>query len=124
MPTCSGTNQPLVRQLGRFHPVRAPDTQAHLRPGAAAAARDANVALRGGRTVPVPHFGVVLLMDEWERLAKRLEANSAIDWIERPTIRSNGRPAPLFALHPRPFRQCAGIAIPIRALDDRLAPSS
>jgi extradiol dioxygenase family protein len=94
---------------------------AHLRPGAAAAARDANVALRGGRTVPVPHFGVVLLMDEWERLAKRLEANSAIDWIERPTIRSNGRPATLF------IRDPSGNALEFkgfRALDDRLAPSS
>jgi extradiol dioxygenase family protein len=69
---------------------------AHLSPGAAAAARDGNLALRGGRIVPIPHFGVVLLMDEWERLATRLEGNSATDWIERPTIRSKGRPATLF----------------------------
>ena len=65
---------------------------AHLRPGAAMAARDDNVALRGGRTVPIPHFGVVLLMDEWERLAKKLEANSGTDWIQRPTTRFKGKP--------------------------------
>ena len=51
---------------------------AHLRPGAAVTALDSNVAFRGGRTVPIPHFGVVLLMDEWERLAKKLEGNSDI----------------------------------------------
>ena len=65
---------------------------AHLRPDAVAAARDGNFALRGGRTVPIPHFGVVLLMDEWERLAKKLEDNSATDWIERPRIRFEGKP--------------------------------
>ena len=42
--------------------------------------------------MPIPHFGVVLLMEDWERLAKRLEANPAIDWIERPMIRFEGKP--------------------------------
>jgi extradiol dioxygenase family protein len=73
---------------------------AHLRPDAAVAARDGNVALRGGRTVPIPHFGVVLLMDEWERLATKLQGNSATDWIERPTIRSKGKPATFFVRDP------------------------
>ena len=63
---------------------------AHLRPDAAA--RNDNFALRGGRTVPIPHFGVVLLMDEWERLAKKLEGYSATDWVQRPTIRFKGKP--------------------------------
>src|SRR6187455_2464097 len=57
---------------------------AHLSPDAAA--RDGMFALRGGRSVPIPHFGVVLLMEDWERLAKKLEDNSTIDWIERPRI--------------------------------------
>jgi uncharacterized protein len=65
---------------------------AHLRPDAAVAARDGKVAQRGGRTVPIPHFGVVLRMDEWERLAQKLESNSATDWIERPRIRFKGKP--------------------------------
>ena len=83
---------------------------AHLRPDAVVAARDGSVAQRGGRTVPIPHFGVVLLMDEWERLAKKLEGNSGTDWIERPTIRFRGQARRAgHALHPRPFRQCARI---------------
>ena len=65
---------------------------AHLRPDAVVAARDGNFAQRGGRTVPIPHFGVVLLRDEWEKLSKKLESNPAIDWIERPTIRFKGKP--------------------------------
>jgi uncharacterized protein len=73
---------------------------AHLRPDAAEAAPNGTIALRGGRTVPIPHFGVVLSMDEWERLAGRLESNSGTDWIERPTIRLRGRPATLFIRDP------------------------
>ena len=65
---------------------------AHLRRDAAVATPDGNVALRGGRTVPIPHFGVVLLMDEWEMLVKRLEGNPATEWIERPRIRFKGKP--------------------------------
>jgi extradiol dioxygenase family protein len=65
---------------------------AHLRRDGAVAARDENFALRAGRTVPIPHFGVVLLMDEWERLAKKLEGYSATDWVQRPTIRFKGKP--------------------------------
>jgi extradiol dioxygenase family protein len=63
---------------------------AHLGPDAAA--RNGIFALRGGRTVPIPHFGVVLLMEDWERLAKKLEDNSTIVWIERPMIRFEGKP--------------------------------
>src|SRR4026208_90013 len=65
---------------------------AHLRSGAAVTALDGNVAFRGGRPVRIPHFGFVLLMDEWERLAKKLEGNSDINWIERPRIRFKGKP--------------------------------
>lgn len=62
---------------------------AHLRPAAAAAARDGQVE---GRTVPIPHFGVVLLMEDWRALADRLEAAANIDWIERPQLRFAGQP--------------------------------
>ena len=40
--------------------------------------------------VPVPHFGVVLPMDQWRALADRLEAREDIDWIERPLTRFAG----------------------------------
>ncbi len=62
---------------------------AHLRPDAAAAANDGQV---GGKLVPIPHFGVVLLMQDWQALADRLEARDDIDWLERPMIRFVGEP--------------------------------
>ena len=62
---------------------------AHLRPGAVAAARDGKV---DGIAVPIPHFGVVLLMKEWQALADRLAASADIDWIEKPMVRFKGEP--------------------------------
>lgn len=62
---------------------------AHLRPGTGAAVADGKV---GGMAVPIPHFGVVLLMDDWQSLADRLEASSGVDWLERPQIRFAGEP--------------------------------
>ncbi|UII26301.1 VOC family protein [Fulvivirga maritima] len=44
-----------------------------------------------GHSVPVPHFGVVLTMDDWHQLADRLkEAN--IEFIIEPYIRFKGEP--------------------------------
>jgi extradiol dioxygenase family protein len=60
---------------------------AHLRP--AQATSDSRV---DGITVPIPHFGAVLLMDDWQRLATRLEARDDIDWLERPMVRFKGEP--------------------------------
>lgn len=62
---------------------------AHLRPRAPSAARDGEV---DGKAVPIPHFGAVLLMDEWRKLATRLEARDDIDWLERPMVRFKGEP--------------------------------
>jgi uncharacterized protein len=62
---------------------------AHLRPGAPDAARDGAV---DGVAVPIPHFGVVLTMDDWENLARKLEAAPGIDWLERPMVRFRGEP--------------------------------
>ena len=44
------------------------------------------------RAVPIPHFGVVLLMEDWRKLADRLAAEPSVDWIERPMIRFAGEP--------------------------------
>jgi extradiol dioxygenase family protein len=44
-------------------------------------------------TVPVPHFGVVLTMEQWSALAARLEARpDEIDWVLRPKVRFKGEP--------------------------------
>lgn len=45
-----------------------------------------------GTAVPIPHFGVVLSMPDWEHLAQRLEAADAVDWIIHPTKRFVGEP--------------------------------
>ena len=45
-----------------------------------------------GKAVPIPHFGVVLTIDDWKALAARLEATEGIDWLHRPTIRFAGEP--------------------------------
>lgn len=62
---------------------------AHLRPGTGTAENDGKV---GGKLVPIPHFGVVLKMDDWQALADRLEARGDVEWLERPMIRFAGEP--------------------------------
>lgn len=62
---------------------------AHLRPDATVADRAGKV---DGVAVPIPHFGVVLPMDQWRELAGRLEARSDVVWVERPMVRFKGEP--------------------------------
>lgn len=55
-----------------------------------------------GHGVPVPHFGVVLEMDDWQTLAERLEA-AGIDFVIDPYVRFAGQPgeqATMFFLDP------------------------
>lgn len=52
--------------------------------------------------VPIPHFGVVLTMEDWKQLAKKLE-NHHIEFIIKPYIRFEGQPgeqATMFFLDP------------------------
>ena len=44
-----------------------------------------------GDQVPVPHFGVVLSMDEWRALRDRLSA-SGVDFVIAPRTRFEGEP--------------------------------
>ena len=59
---------------------------AHLAPGEAGT-KSTNAV--DGDNVPVRHFGVVLAMDEWERLAKRLKA-AGVSFIIEPHVRFKG----------------------------------
>jgi len=43
-----------------------------------------------GENVPVPHFGVVLTMEQWSDLADRLQA-SGVKFVIEPTIRFRGQ---------------------------------
>jgi hypothetical protein len=67
-----------------------------------------------GDDVPVPHFGVVLEMEDWEALAKRLRAAN-VQFVIEPTIRFEGQPgeqATMFFLDP------AGNALEFKAMAD------
>lgn len=44
-----------------------------------------------GHSVPVPHFGVVLLRHDWEALAQRVTA-AGIEFVIEPYIRFKGQP--------------------------------
>lgn len=73
---------------------------AHSRPGMAKADGSGQV---DGHAVPIPHFGVVLTMNDWQSLADRLTARDDVDWIKRPMIRFKDEPgeqATLFLYDP------------------------
>src|SRR5512138_1717335 len=61
---------------------------AHLAP--AEAARPATNAV-DGEAVPVRHFGVILSLPDWERLAERLRA-AGVCFIIEPQVRFGGQP--------------------------------
>lgn len=82
---------------------------AHLAP-AAAPSRGSNPV--DGEDVPVPHFGLVLSMAEWKRLAERLES-AGVEFVIAPTVRFVGQPgeqATMFLLDP------AGNALEFKAM--------
>ena len=84
---------------------------AHLAPEAAPR-RGGNPV--DGEDVPVPHFGLVLAMDEWKALAKRL-STGGVEFVIEPTIRFEGQPgeqATMFLLYP------AGNALEFKAMAD------
>jgi extradiol dioxygenase family protein len=67
-----------------------------------------------GEDVPVPHFGLVLPMDEWKALARRLE-DAGTEFVIAPGIRFAGGPgeqATMFLLDP------AGNALEFKAMAD------
>jgi len=67
-----------------------------------------------GHEVPVPHFGIVLSMEEWKALAARLQ-KAGVDFAIAPHIRfagQTGEQATMF------FRDPAGNAIEMKAFAD------
>ncbi len=68
-----------------------------------------------GDAVPVPHFGVVLSLEEWRALADRLKAHGVL-FVIAPHVRFEGQPgeqATMFFLDP------AGNALEFKAFADR-----
>ncbi len=45
----------------------------------------------GDHMVPMPHFGLVLLLPQWQALAQRLEA-AGIEFVLKPQVRFQGQP--------------------------------
>ena len=87
---------------------------AHLAPGMEPRRHSSPV---DGHDVPVPHFGAVLAIDEWERLAERLKA-AGTEFVIEPTVRFRGSPgeqATMFFLDP------SGNALEIKAMRDPAA---
>jgi extradiol dioxygenase family protein len=67
-----------------------------------------------GEEVPVPHFGLVLPMEQWRVLAERLEG-ADVEFVIPPTVRFAGEPgeqATMFLLDP------AGNALEFKAMAD------
>jgi len=84
---------------------------AHLAPEAVRA-RATNLV--DGEDVPVPHFGLVLAIDDWRALAARLEG-AGVEFVIAPTVRFEGEPgeqATMFLLDP------AGNALEFKAMAD------
>jgi uncharacterized protein len=85
---------------------------AHLKPGAGKEKAHHNPV--DGHDVPVPHFGVVLVMEDWERLAERLR-HAGVAFVIEPHIRfkgETGEQATMFLLDP------AGNALEFKAFVD------
>ena len=83
---------------------------AHLAPEAVRA-RASNAV--DGEDVPVPHFGIVLPMNEWKALAERLDGQ--VDFVIPPTIRFEGQPGEQATMF---FRDPAGNALEFKAMAD------
>ena len=67
-----------------------------------------------GEDVPVPHFGVVLTIGEWEKLAERLKT-ARVDFVIPPTTRfkgQTGEQATMFFIDP------SGNALEFKAFAD------
>lgn len=84
---------------------------AHLSPTAWAADHTNPV---DGHDVPVPHFGVVLEMADWQRLAERVEA-AGVSFGIAPHVRFKGEVGEQATMF---FRDSSGNALEFKAFGD------
>lgn len=84
---------------------------AHLAPGEAGDRANNHV---DGHGVPVPHFGVVLAMADWQDLAERL-TTAGVEFAIEPTIRFKGQPGEQATMF---FRDPSGNALEMKAFAD------
>ena len=67
-----------------------------------------------GHDVPVPHFGIVLTLDDWQALADRLTA-AGTEFVIEPHVRFTGQPGEQATMF---FRDPSGNAIEMKAFAD------
>ena len=67
-----------------------------------------------GHDVPVPHFGIVLTLADWQALADRLTA-AGMEFVIEPHIRFAGQPGEQATMF---FRDPSGNAIEMKAFAD------
>ena len=64
--------------------------------------------------MPVPHFGIVLTLEDWQALADRLTA-AGTEFVIEPYIRFKGQPGEQATMF---FRDPSGNAIEMKAFAD------
>jgi uncharacterized protein len=67
-----------------------------------------------GHDVPIPHFGIVLNMEDWQHIANKLKASN-INFVIEPYIRFKGQPGEQGTLF---FYDPSGNAIEIKGFND------
>jgi extradiol dioxygenase family protein len=87
---------------------------AHLKPGMEPASAVSTLNAVDGHDVPVPHFGVVLTMDDWHALAERVAA-AGITFGIAPHVRFKGLPGEQATMF---FRDPSGNALEFKAFAD------
>lgn len=85
---------------------------AHLVPDSAKTGDPGNSV--DGHDVPVPHFGVVLSMSDWQEVADKLTA-AGTDFVIEPYIRFKGQAGEQATMF---FRDPSGNAIEMKAFKD------
>ncbi|MFU7527475.1 VOC family protein [Qipengyuania sp. ASV99] len=83
----------------------------HLAPGKAGDRMSNHV---DGHGVPVPHFGLVMSLEDWRALADRLE-QAGTDFVIAPTVRFKGKPGEQATMF---LRDPSGNALEFKAFAD------
>ena len=73
-----------------------------------------NTGKVGDHMVPMPHLGLVLLLPDWQALAKRL-TDAGVDFVLPPQVRFQGQPGEQWTMF---FRDPFGNPIEIKGFED------
>jgi extradiol dioxygenase family protein len=74
----------------------------------------ANTGKVGTHMVPMPHFGIVLGLEDWKVLAQRLEV-AGVDFVIPPSVRFEGEPGEQWTMF---FRDLSGNPIEVKGFAD------